>query len=252
MSTRQRRGRNPVERWFFKPLPLARARLVPRLRLRVHPDRRAASAHVGDLPRDADSELYRKLLAARVLPYPTPTWAVVYGALWVTVAISRRAAVLAIRGRTSRVLGYVIAVIYLCRPGHRLLLRQGRPRPDRLHRRAGRHPDGRPGGAARPAIQRAGRLGSADGLDRCRGDVLPRFGRQAALRRPGLGELRDDRARGDPPRHLAVAPAARASVDPAGDAVVHPDLRAAPARSCSSSSSAGAPISCSSCSASTR
>jgi predicted DCC family thiol-disulfide oxidoreductase YuxK len=48
-----------------------------------------------------------------VLPYPTPTWALVYGALWLTVAISLVLLVLAIRGRTSRVLGYAVAVIYL-------------------------------------------------------------------------------------------------------------------------------------------
>ena len=104
---------NPVERWFFKPLPLARLAwfrvfvyaFIPIDVLHLHTS--------GTYHGYADSVFYRKLLAARVLPYPTPTWALVYGALWVTVAISLVLLVLAIRGRTSRVLGYAIAVIYL-------------------------------------------------------------------------------------------------------------------------------------------
>ena len=113
MSTTATERWNPVERWFFKPLPLARLAwfrvfvyaFIPIDVLHLHTS--------GTYHAYADSVFYRKLLAARVLPYPTPTWALVYGALWVTVAISLVLLVLAIRGRTSRVLGYAIAVIYL-------------------------------------------------------------------------------------------------------------------------------------------
>jgi predicted DCC family thiol-disulfide oxidoreductase YuxK len=105
--------RTPVERWFFRPLPLARLAwfrvfvyaFIPIDVLYLHTS--------GTFHAYADPVFYRKLLAARVLPYPTPTWALVYGSLWLTVAGALVLLVLAIRGRTSRVLGFAVAVLYL-------------------------------------------------------------------------------------------------------------------------------------------
>ena len=105
--------RNPVERWFFEPLPLARLAwfrvfvyaFIPIDVLRLHTS--------GTYHAYADGVFYRKLLAARVLPYPTPSWVLVYGALWLTVAAALVLLVLSVSGRTWRWLGYAIAVLYL-------------------------------------------------------------------------------------------------------------------------------------------
>ena len=84
----------------------------------------------------ADGVFYRKLLAARVLPYPTPSWVLVYGALWLTVAAALVLLVLAASGRTWRWLGYCDRGALPVRPGRGVLVRQGRPRPNGIHPRA--------------------------------------------------------------------------------------------------------------------
>jgi predicted DCC family thiol-disulfide oxidoreductase YuxK len=105
--------RTPIERWLFRPMPLARLAwfrvfayaFVPLDVLHLH--------YTGVYHAYADKAFYRPLLASRILHYPTPTWGLVWGTLWFTVAAALVLLVLALMGRTSRVLGWALALSWL-------------------------------------------------------------------------------------------------------------------------------------------
>jgi hypothetical protein len=102
-----------VERWFFEPLPLARLAWFRVLVYGFIPLDVLVLHTSGNYHAYADGVFYRKLLAARVLPYPTPSFTLVYGALWLTVAVAVVLLALAVTGRTWRWLGYTVALLYL-------------------------------------------------------------------------------------------------------------------------------------------
>lgn len=102
-----------VSRWLHDPLPDARLAVFRLLAYLFVPVDVLVLHTSGSYHGYADPAFYQPLAIGRLLPLPTPTTGVVAVCTWGAVAGAAVLAVLALRGRTSRALGWVVFALYL-------------------------------------------------------------------------------------------------------------------------------------------